>query len=83
MSRHLGEIVETVSSASTEFEASADSLTSTAERAQRLATVVASASEEASANVQSVATATAQTLSSDSNRLKLEVGKFLETVRAA
>jgi len=54
----VGEIVETVSSASTELEASADSLTSTAERAQRLATVVASASEEASANVQSVATAT-------------------------
>ena len=25
----------------------------------------------------------AQTLSSDSNRLKLEVGKFLDTVRAA
>jgi methyl-accepting chemotaxis protein len=60
----VGEIVETVSSASTELEASADSLTSTAERAQRLATVVASASEEASANVQSVATATEEMSSS-------------------
>jgi methyl-accepting chemotaxis protein len=54
----IGEIVQTVSSASTELEASASSLTSTAERAQQLATVVAAASEEASANVQSVASAT-------------------------
>src|SRR5260221_11794552 len=41
----IGEIVETVSSASTELEASAKTLTSTAERGQELATVVASASE--------------------------------------
>ena len=44
----IGEIVETVSSASTELEASAATLTSTAQRAQELATVVAAASEEAS-----------------------------------
>src|SRR5207237_8025292 len=36
----IGEIVETVSSASTELEASAGTLTSTAERAQELATTV-------------------------------------------
>jgi methyl-accepting chemotaxis protein len=54
----VGEIVETVSSASTELEASADALTSTATRSQDLATMVASASEEASTNVQSVASAT-------------------------
>ena len=54
----VGEIVETVSSASTELEASATMLTSTAERAQERATVVAAASEEASTNVQSVASAT-------------------------
>ncbi len=36
----VGEIVETVSSASTELEASATTLTSTAERAQELATIV-------------------------------------------
>jgi methyl-accepting chemotaxis protein len=68
----VGEIVETVSSASTELEASADSLTSTAERAQRLATVVASASEEASANVQSVATATEE-MSSSVNEISRQV----------
>jgi methyl-accepting chemotaxis protein len=54
----VGEIVETVSSASTELEASASTLTSTAERAQELTTMVAAASEEAATNVQSVASAT-------------------------
>jgi methyl-accepting chemotaxis protein len=60
----IGEIVETVSSASTELEASASTLTSTAERAQELATTVSSASEEASTNVQSVASATEEMASS-------------------
>jgi methyl-accepting chemotaxis protein len=60
----IGEIVETVSSASTELEASATTLTSTAERAQELTSVVAAASEEASTNVQSVASATEQMASS-------------------
>jgi methyl-accepting chemotaxis protein len=60
----VGEIVDTVSSASTELEASATTLTSTAEHAQQLATVVASASEEASTNVQSVASATEELSSS-------------------
>jgi methyl-accepting chemotaxis protein len=60
----VGEIVETVSSASTELEASAATLTKTAEHAQDLATNVASASEEASTNVQSVASATEELTSS-------------------
>ncbi|MBC9878479.1 HAMP domain-containing protein [Bradyrhizobium sp. INPA01-394B] len=60
----VGEIVGTVSSASTELEASATTLTSTAERTQHLTTVVASASEEASTNVQSVASATEELSSS-------------------
>ena len=60
----VGEIVETVSSASTELEASATTLTSTAERSQELATTVAAASEEASTNVQSVASATEELSSS-------------------
>ena len=60
----VGEIVETVSSASTELEASASTLTSTAERAQELTTMVAAASEEASTNVQSVASATEEMASS-------------------
>ncbi|KYH00695.1 MCP four helix bundle domain-containing protein, partial [Bradyrhizobium sp. DOA1] len=41
----IGEIVQTVSSASTQLEASASTLTSTADRSQRLATTVAGASE--------------------------------------
>ena len=60
----IGEIVQTVSSASTELEASASTLTSTAERSQRMATTVAAASEEASTNVQSVASATEEMASS-------------------
>ncbi len=60
----VGRIVETVSSASGELEASAGMLTSTAERAQELTTMVAAASEEASTNVQSVASATEELSSS-------------------
>jgi methyl-accepting chemotaxis protein len=53
----VGEIIETVSSASTELEVSAGKLTKTAERAQEVTTTVAAASEQASTNVQSVASA--------------------------
>ncbi|MDO8400465.1 MAG: cache domain-containing protein [Bradyrhizobium sp.] len=60
----VGQIVETVSSASNQLEASAGTLTSTAERAQELTTMVAAASEEASTNVQSVASATEEMASS-------------------
>jgi methyl-accepting chemotaxis protein len=60
----VGEIIETVSSASTELEASAGTLTKTAERAQEITTTVAAASEEASTNVQSVASATEEMASS-------------------
>jgi len=60
----VGEIVESVSSASTELEASASTLTSTAKRTQQLTTMVAAASEEASNNVQSVASASEEMTSS-------------------
>ncbi|MDB5517466.1 MAG: methyl-accepting chemotaxis protein [Tardiphaga sp.] len=60
----IGEIVETVSSASTELEASAGTLSATADRSQELTTMVAAASEEASTNVQSVASATEEMASS-------------------
>ncbi len=60
----VGEIIETVSSASTELEASAGTLTKTAERAQQVTSAVAAASEEASTNVQSVASATEEMASS-------------------
>ena len=68
----VGEIVETVSSASTELEASASTLTATAERSQELTTMVAAASEEASTNVQSVASATEE-LSSSVNEISRQV----------
>jgi methyl-accepting chemotaxis protein len=60
----VGEIVETVTAASTQLEASAGTLTATAARAQELTTMVAAASEEASTNVQSVASASEEMASS-------------------
>src|SRR6478752_1302783 len=68
----VGEIVETVSSASTQLEASARTLQLTAERSQDLTTAVAAASEEASANVQSVASATEE-MSSSVNEISRQV----------
>jgi methyl-accepting chemotaxis protein len=68
----IGEIVETVSSASTQLEASAGTLSSTAGRSQELTTMVAAASEEASTNVQSVASATEE-LTSSVNEISRQV----------
>jgi methyl-accepting chemotaxis protein len=68
----VGEIINTVSNASTELEASAASLTDNAERSQRLATTVAAASEEASTNVHSVAAASEE-LSSSVNEISRQV----------
>jgi methyl-accepting chemotaxis protein len=68
----VGEIIEAVSSASTELEASAGTLTATAERAQEITTMVAAASEEASTNVQSVASATEE-LTSSVNEISRQV----------
>jgi methyl-accepting chemotaxis protein len=70
----VGEIIETVSSASTELEAAATTLTQTAEGTQRLAINVSTASEEASANVQSVATATEEMSSTVG-----EIGRQIES----
>jgi methyl-accepting chemotaxis protein len=62
----VGGIVNTVSSASSELEAAAGVLTDTAQVTQQLSGTVAAASEQASANVQSVASAAGQmTLSVD------------------
>jgi len=68
----VGEIIETVSSASTELEASASTLTATAVHSQQLTAVVAAASEEASTNVQSVASATEE-LTSSINEISRQV----------
>ena len=60
----VGHIIDTVSSAATELEAAAGTLTETAEVTQRLSGSVAAASEQASSNVQSVASATEEMTSS-------------------
>jgi methyl-accepting chemotaxis protein len=53
----------------------------TTEVSSNISDVQRGASETGSASSQVLSAA--QSLSSDSNRLKLELGKFLETVRAA
>jgi len=70
--RAVGEIIDTVGSASTELEASSSTLAATAQRAQELTSVVALASGEATGNVQSVATATEE-LSSSVNEISRQV----------
>jgi methyl-accepting chemotaxis protein len=78
----IGEIVTTVSSASSQLESSAGSLSATAARSQELSTVVASASEEASTNVQSVASATEE-LSSSVNEISRQVQESARMARDA
>ncbi|HLZ06066.1 MAG TPA: methyl-accepting chemotaxis protein [Bradyrhizobium sp.] len=75
----VGEIVETVSSASTELEVSAGTLTANAEHAKALTTEVAAISDEASSNVRSVASA-AEELSSSISEISRQVQ---ESVRIA
>jgi methyl-accepting chemotaxis protein len=68
----VGRIIDTVSAASAELETAASTLTATAERSQQLTNVVAVASEDACANVQSVASATEQ-MSSSVNEISRQV----------
>jgi methyl-accepting chemotaxis protein len=68
----ISEIVEIVSSASTELEVSAGTLTSNAERSEHLTTMVAAASEEASTNVQSVASS-AEEMATSINEISRQV----------
>jgi methyl-accepting chemotaxis protein len=60
----IGELVGSLSSSSTELEAAANTLTTTAETTGRTSGEAASASQEVSANVQSVASATEEITSS-------------------
>ena len=78
----VGNIVETVSAASTQLEASAGSLTATAARSQELTVAVAVASEEASTNVQSVASATEQ-MASSVNEISRQVQESATIASAA
>jgi methyl-accepting chemotaxis protein len=68
----IGELVGSLASASTELEASASTLSLSADRAQELTTMVSAASGEASSNVQSVASATEE-LSSSVNEISRQV----------
>jgi methyl-accepting chemotaxis protein len=70
--RAVGEIIDTVGSASTELQASSSTLATTAQRAKELTSVVAMASGEATGNVQSVASATEE-LSSSVNEISRQV----------
>ena len=72
--RTVGGIVDTVSSASNELEATATSLTRTAEMTQQMSTTVNAASETASTNVQAVAAATNQMTASIG-----EIGRQVQT----
>ena len=78
----VGAIIGTVSSASTELEASATMLSSTAVRSEGLATTVAAASEQASTNVQSVASATEE-LTSSVNEIGRQVRESARMANAA
>ncbi|MGC1554551.1 MAG: cache domain-containing protein, partial [Bradyrhizobium sp.] len=78
----VGQIIATVSSASSQLESSAGVLTSTATRSENLATKVAGASEEASSNVQSVASATEE-LSSSVHEISRQVQESARMANAA
>jgi methyl-accepting chemotaxis protein len=68
----IGELVGSLTTASTGLETSATTLSSSADRAQELTALVAAASEEASTNVQSVASATEE-LSTSVNEISRQV----------
>ncbi len=78
----IGNIVNTVSSASADLEAAATTLTRTAENTEQLSTAVASASEEASANVQSVASATEE-MTGSVNEISRQVQELSKIAREA
>jgi methyl-accepting chemotaxis protein len=78
----IGNIVNTVSSASSDLEAAATTLTRTAENTEQLSTAVASASEEASANVQSVASATEE-MTGSVNEISRQVQESSKIAREA
>ena len=78
----VGGIVQQVSSASTEMQASSESMAATAEQTTQQSAAVASASDEASANVQTVASA-AEELSSSISEISRQVGQSSEITSSA
>ncbi|TCS61647.1 HAMP domain-containing methyl-accepting chemotaxis protein [Varunaivibrio sulfuroxidans] len=78
----IGGVVNSVSSASTEMQSSASTLSSTAEQTSRQATRVAAASEEASSNVQTVASASEE-LSSSISEISRQVAQSTQIAGTA
>ncbi len=78
----VGGIVETVSSASAELNATAQSMASISEETSSQATAVAAASEQASANVQTVASATEEMTASISE-INTQVAQAFEVSKQA
>ncbi len=78
----VGDIVEKVSTASTDLEVAAGSLTQTWEATQRMSVTVASASEKSSANVQSVASA-AEEMASSVSEIGRQIAMSTKLTQAA
>ena len=78
----VGGVVNQVSSAATEMQASSEAMAATANETSAQAAVVASASEEASANVQTVAAA-AEELSSSISEISRQVGQSSQITSSA
>lgn len=75
-------VVDAVASASTELQASSQSMTATAEETTRQSTTVAAASEQATANVQTVASA-AEELSASIQEISRQVSKSVQIASVA
>jgi len=82
VANRVQQVVDVVASASAEMEASAQSMSATAEETNRQASAVAAASEEASTNVQTVASA-AEELSSSISEISRQVTQSSEVARKA
>ena len=80
--RAIGDIIDTVSAASSELESSAGVLTATADRSRRLAAMVDTASEQASANVRAVASA-AETMASSADLVSRQAQVSAKIAREA
>ncbi|TCS62495.1 HAMP domain-containing methyl-accepting chemotaxis protein [Varunaivibrio sulfuroxidans] len=78
----VGGIVQTVSSASTELQSSAQSMATVSEQTSSQATTVAAASEEAATNVQTVASA-AEELSSSISEISRQVSQSTQIANTA
>ena len=80
--RSVGSALKTVTAATSEMQASAASLSATAEQTSKQATVVAAASEEATSSVQTVAAATEQ-LSGSIAEISRQVGQSADIANKA